>query len=62
MMRFTKENIDKNYQEIESYMKQKAYHDMIGSYIRLLFFISQSEEAGNVREFFSGRELPIELP
>ena len=58
-MRFTKENIDKNYQEIESYMKKKAYHDMIGSYIRLLFFISQSEEAGNVREFFSGRELPI---
>ena len=59
MMRFTKENIDKNYQEIESYMKETAYHDMTASHISLLFFISQSEEASTVRDFFSHHDLPI---
>ena len=58
-MRFTKKEMDESYQRAESYMKATTYHDVTASHISLLFFISQSEEASTVRDFFSHHDLPI---
>ena len=57
--KFTKQDIDTNYPKVSAYMIERGFHDIAELNINLLFVISQSEEAGDARDFFSGRELPI---
>ena len=59
MAKFTKQDIDTNYSKVSAYMIEKGFYDIAKSNINLLFAISQSEEARDVHDFFSGRNLPI---
>ena len=59
MIKFTKQAIDTNYSKVSAYMIEKGFCDIAKSNINLLFAISQSEEARDVHDFFSGRNLPI---
>ena len=59
MTKFTKQDIDTNYSKVSAYMIEKGFCDIAKSNINLLFAISQSEEARDVHDFFSGRNLPI---
>ena len=59
MIKFTKQASDTNYSKVSAYMIERGLHDIAELNINLLFVISQSEEAGDARDFFSGRELPI---
>ena len=59
MIKFTKQASDTNYSKVSAYMIDKGFHDIAMSNISLLFDISQSEEARDVHDFFSGRNLPI---
>ena len=42
-----------------SYMKRKDIYSTVMSHLRLIFSISQSEEAQGIHDFFSHRNLPI---
>ena len=59
MIKFTKQAIDTNYSKVSAYMMEKGFHNIAKSNINLLFAISQSEEARDVHDFFSGRNLPM---
>ena len=59
MAKFTKQDIDTNYSKVSAYMIEKGFCDIAKSNINLLFAISQSEEARDVHDLFSGRNLPI---
>lgn len=59
MAKFTKQDIDTNYSKVSAYMIEGGFHDIATSNINLLFVISQSEEARDVHDLFSGRNLPM---
>ena len=59
MIKFTKQASDTNYSKVSAYMIERGFHDIATSNINLLFVISQSEEARDVHDFFSGRNLPM---
>jgi len=55
----TKNSLDSCYKEISAHEEKLGVRVQIVSFLALLFYVSQAEEATSAIDFFSGRNLPI---